>query len=61
MSVLPAAIDKVPNWLKWAITLTAPIWILPVGVVFVIVLMFAGIHDSLWNRKPGSGRPTHWV
>jgi hypothetical protein len=42
--------------LKWVITLTAPLWILPVGLVMAFVMLFMGIHDSLWSSGRGGHR-----
>ena len=59
-SVLAVSLHKSANYAKsvgkWVITLTAPLWLLPVMVVAVLVLIFAGIHDDLWaghkRRRP---------
>jgi hypothetical protein len=46
-----SSIDIVKTAGKWAITLTVPFWILPAMVVSLVVLIFAGVHDSLWKKR----------
>ncbi len=40
---------------QWIVTLTSPIWIVPVVVVGLVICVFMETHDKLCGDKPKGG------